>query len=84
MELLIIIKIANVTSSNKASLEVNPNINNRIATMILAIGIKIPNPITGKIFLVVNKETVFSKNLGVRHKHNSQITMTVTRKVLLC
>ena len=81
IEVLIVSKINKVIISNKLKVEVKPKINNRIDKTTETIGVKIPNPITGKIFLVVKRFEVFSKNLGHSHKHSSQIAITVTTKV---
>ncbi len=80
IELLIPSRINNRPKVKKPIEDVIPNINKIIDAIIATIGVSNPMPITGNIFLVI-KIFVLFKNLGVIHKHNSQIIKAVAIKV---
>lgn len=83
LNVIINIALLIIINPNKTNNKTNPKVTvmsktkNRIASVNSIIGVKAPNPITGKIFFVVKSEVLFFKNFGASHKHNNQITTTV-------
>ena len=80
IELLIPIKMNNDASNKKAIPDVIPNNNNITNATVIAIGVNIPKPITGRV-LLTSSLLEFSNNLGASHKHNNHIITTEETKV---